>query len=361
MKVLIIGPYPPPYGGISVHIKRMKSYLERHQVRTLVYNEDNSYHLSSDGVIALKSYKLFLFKLPFIKSDIFHFHTISKNIRMVLGFYSLLGKKIVLTIHGESMQQQLSSSSPLKRKIFLCSLNRIHKIICVNPKTKDDLIDFGIPDNRICVLPAYINPIELNEDFGRIPQQVYSFLEKPGFSICSNGFIKFHNNEDLYGVDMLIDLIDRLTKNKIDVKLLFALLGSDSMTSEERNYYEKLKHRISDLGLNDKIYIFEVVNTELYPLLKNCHIFIRPTNVDGYGVSIAEAIHYKLPSIASDVCKRPEGSIIFKSRDIDDLYSKTYNVLSDINGYKSKLGDITSKDYASELLMIYNELGHFKK
>jgi len=28
-KVDIIGPYPPPYGGISVHIRRLREQLER--------------------------------------------------------------------------------------------------------------------------------------------------------------------------------------------------------------------------------------------------------------------------------------------------------------------------------------------
>lgn len=39
MKVVFIGPYPPPYGGVSVHIKRMKAYLEKKDVDVIIYNE----------------------------------------------------------------------------------------------------------------------------------------------------------------------------------------------------------------------------------------------------------------------------------------------------------------------------------
>ena len=356
MKVLIVGPYPPPYGGISVHIKRMKAYLENQNVEAIVYNEDNT--SNTIGIKKISSYKSFLLKLPFIDCDLFHFHTIAKNIRMVLGFYTFFGKKVVLTIHGESIKEQLSGSNALVKKVFLKSLNRMHRIICVNPKTKEDLISFGISDNIISVLPAYIKPMEFDEDFHKIPDDLYSCMQRPGFTICSNGFIKFHNNEDLYGLDLLVGLMDRLTRDNINVKLVFALLGSKTMNPEENAYYDKIKTRINDLGLNDKIYIFEVIDSELYPILKNCNMFIRPTNVDGYGVSIAEAIHYKLPCIASDVCKRPEGTIIFKSRNMDDLYEKTSDVLNNINGYKEKLGFITNKDYALELYLIYKELSN---
>ena len=39
MKINIIGPFPPPYGGISVHIKRMMLYLITNNVEVTIYNE----------------------------------------------------------------------------------------------------------------------------------------------------------------------------------------------------------------------------------------------------------------------------------------------------------------------------------
>nr|WP_307890068.1 hypothetical protein [Clostridium botulinum] len=44
MKIAIIGPYPPPYGGISVHIKRMKLYLENKNIDVTVYNDAKEYN-----------------------------------------------------------------------------------------------------------------------------------------------------------------------------------------------------------------------------------------------------------------------------------------------------------------------------
>ena len=49
---------------------------------------------------------------------------------------------------------------------------------------------------------------------------------------------------------------------------------------------------------------------------------VRPTNTDGDALSIREAMYFKISVIASDVTTRPENTIIFKNRDLDDFYIK---------------------------------------
>ncbi|MBO0550667.1 hypothetical protein EXQ38_19365 [Clostridium botulinum] len=73
MKIAIIGPYPPPYGGISVHIKRMKLYLENKNIDVTVYNDAKEYNNISQKVISIGSYKKFIFKVIFFKRRYFTF------------------------------------------------------------------------------------------------------------------------------------------------------------------------------------------------------------------------------------------------------------------------------------------------
>jgi glycosyltransferase involved in cell wall biosynthesis len=102
------------------------------------------------------------------------------------------------------------------------------------------------------------------------------------------------------------------------------------------------------------VYFYEVENTEFYPIVKRSQLFIRPTYIDGYGVSIAEALHCKVPSIASDVCNRPEGTVLFKSRDITDLLSKVLDVIERYSMYKHEVSKIKMRDYASDLIDVYH-------
>ena len=76
---------------------------------------------------------------------------------------------------------------------------------------------------------------------------------------------------------------------------------------------------------------------------KRTNLMLRPTYIDGYGVSIEEAIFFGSPAIASDVCERPKGTILFKNRNIDDLYSKIINILENYEEYRSKIKSIKNK------------------
>lgn len=358
MKIALIGPYPPPYGGISIHIKRTKLFLKSRNISTTIYNESN-YTIKSDSIVAI-NYKKFIFKVPFIKADILHFHSSSKKVRMLLGFYKIFGKNIILTLHGERLKDQLDDSNYITRKLLIKSLKNLNKIICVNPKVVNELISLGVAANKVSYLPAYIKPIEDEYDFKNIPEYVSDFINDTEFLISSNGAIRFYNSQDLYGLDMIIELMDKLKNNFKTVKLIFCVLDIQSQSEKEKRYYYSLQKRIKRLNIEDKILLYEVNNTEFYPILKKSKLFLRPTNTDGYGVSIAEALYYKVPSIASDVCKRPQGTIIFKPRDINDLYIKTVDVLKNYNLYKEKLKDNIQYDNAETLLNIYKELSLYK-
>jgi glycosyltransferase involved in cell wall biosynthesis len=356
VKVIIIGIYPPPYGGISVHIKRMKAYLENKNVDVTVYNESKNNNHTYKEIVSINTYKTFIFKLLFLKADIFHFHTINKKVRLLLGIYKIFGKRIILTIHGESLREQLIHSNILVKKLLLLSLKQLDLIICVNPKTINELLSLGFDENKLICVTAYNNPIESIGERDNISNSVWDFIHLSKFTICANGWIKFNGNEDLYGIDLLIELVNRLKKSGKQIKLIFALLGKESQNEKERKYYDDLKIRISLLKLNKDILIYEVEDTEFYPILKESNLFIRPTNTDGYGVSIAEAIHYNVPSIASDVCVRPEGTLLFKCRDIDDLYEKTIDVIDNYDCYKQSLTLVKIQDNGEGLLRIYEEI-----
>ena len=55
---------------------------------------------------------------------------------------------------------------------------------------------------------------------------------------------------------------------------------------------------------------------------------VRPTCTDGFGVSIQEAITFGCPAVASDVCQRPTGTVVFKNRDMEDFERKVRSILS---------------------------------
>ena len=231
-----------------------------------------------------------------------------------------------------------------------------NKFPIINNKIKEDLVFFGVNENKIEVIPEYIKPFETKEDFESIPQNVWEFINNSNFLIAANGWIRFYNDEDLYGMDMLIDLVYELSKRNIQVSLMFALLGAEIQSMEEKKYYCKLKNKIKELGIENNIFIFESKNKEFYPILQKSQLFIRPTNTDGNSVSVMEAMDLEIPCITSNACPRPEGVVIFKTRDMDDLIKKTMELIQNYEAYKEKAKYIKVEHNDEKLLTAYKKV-----
>ena len=63
-----------------------------------------------------------------------------------------------------------------------------------------------------------------------------------------------------------------------------------------------------------------------------------------------------MPSVASDVFPRPEGTVLFKSRDIDDLTLKVKDVLENYEQHREKLAALKPEDNFTKLFEVYRGL-----
>lgn len=360
MNIILIGMYPPPYGGVSVHIKRLYEKLKQNiSINILATNKNKNFKY--------RKLKKIIFNFPFFKEDcIYHFHDSAVKILSFTGFLNFISKKkVIVTIHNNRLEENYKNSNKIFKFLLKSFIKYINHIILVSDYLKPFLIECGMKEKNISVIPAYINPVINEKDYLKIDKEVWDFIEnsknKNEKIITGNGNIRFFNNEDLYGLDLLIELIYLLKKNNYKISLIFALLGYESQTKEERIYFESLLEKIQEYQIEENIFIYKVKDTEYYPILDKTDIFIRPTNTDGYGISVTEAIHLKKPAIASDVCKRQEGTIYFKSRDIKDLLEKTKSVLNNYDEEKNKLGKIEVKEYYEDVLEVYKKVYEGKK
>jgi glycosyltransferase involved in cell wall biosynthesis len=93
-----------------------------------------------------------------------------------------------------------------------------------------------------------------------------------------------------------------------------------------------------------------------YPLLLKSSVFIRPTNTDGDAISLREALYFGVPSVASDVVTRPEGTILFKNRNIDDLTVKVRDLLDNYPYYKQRMNALPPGDYSDRIVQVYRKV-----
>lgn len=352
-KVVIIGPYPPPIGGVSIHVKRYVKYLLQNNITDFIIFDDSN---NGKVDIAKKSnYYLTGSKVSFIiklffksKNKLIHYHSHNWIIRFLLVLTGKLHRtNIYFTFH--SFRDDINRFGLLKRSIAKYVIKHGTHFIAVSENERNKLINYGCDNRKISIIPAFINPsVEENESIF-IPKYIEEFIQNHEIIIAANASgIRFFNGNDLYGIDMCVELMHCLKQRYLEkVGIIFFL-----PQIENNEYFHMLNKNIKQFGI-EKSFLFVTDKIQMFPIIKLSSIFIRPTNSDGDAISIRESIHYKVPSIASDIVERPEGTIVFKTRDQKDLEDKVINVINDYEYYKDKLNIVYSKDYAEKLFELY--------
>jgi glycosyltransferase involved in cell wall biosynthesis len=348
LRVINVGVYPPPYGGVSTHQQRLLEFLESKGKECLLLDisrqEKNRRNVRNINWAACV---VFLF---FTKRSIVHFHNYSS--RNALLYYILSFRhRVILSFHNERFLTELYADGWFLRKIAMFSLKRLHYII-VDSQTCRQLAEIIIIDKfKIKVIPEFIPPVNipnLNNETIKVARNNFRYL------FASNAFkISFHNDQDLYGLDLLVQLLARLVnQDKLDVGIVFLL---PNVGDEE--YFKQIKEELEEQQLTKHFIFITDPIEEASSLWKISDLVIRATNTDGNSLTIHEALSLRIPVIASDCTERPKGCILFKNRNPDDLYKKVRTVLGNYPFYQQQLKDLSFENNADLFLKLYTANG----
>ena len=333
-RILLIGPLPPPIGGVSIHIKRLSSLIA--DEFDIDYIDES--HSIKDEYFNLRTFRLSHYLKKVIKADILYIH--SGKRRLVI-FHIIVGrfffKKIIITVHG--FPESSNKMQKLADSFFYSQANRI---IAVNPVILENL---KMPLHKAIVKYAFLPPaMDVEPD---LPEHLSSWLKmmkkKRQIVISANAYqLKYFNSQDLYGLDMCIETATRLIKKGLNVCFVYNV----SSLEKNRDLFENYQKIIAEGGFADR---FLLLNEELsfVRLITYSDIILRPTNTDGDALTIREALYLGKPVIASDVISRPEETILFRNRDNDDLEKKIEETIRLGIKIKSNAESELKKDYQS--------------
>ncbi|MEP7254683.1 MAG: glycosyltransferase [Ferruginibacter sp.] len=310
-RILLIGPYPPPYGGVSMHIKRLKMLLSD-EFDIDVVDESRE---KKKGIFNLRSLNIFTYLYKVLKTDIVHIHSGKFFFRLLhFSAASLFFKKKIMTIHGYEPGRG-ANIRPMDRAI----LNNCNKVIFVSKELADA---FNV--KQYIIKEAFLPP-DVNSE-PEIPVDVANWIEKrrsQGYKICvANAWrLDRHENEDLYGLDLCILAAKKNKENAVKAATIFVV--SDGSGVIKTGEYKKM---IKDFELEDCFLIWEAP-LSFIKLIINTDIVLRPTNTDGDALTVREGSFLGKPVIASDVVIRPAGTKLFKTRDAGSLAQEIADVI----------------------------------
>ncbi len=349
LRVGIVGFLPPPYGGITIHISRLRLYLKSRGIQVRIIDEYKGINRFREKFIEYGGFINYLKSLRV--NHIYHYHSPNRFVRFLFGLLSLFGFKTVLTLHGEGIVDQIEKHGRLWRFFYTLFLSKINMIICDNAKIYQYMIHQGFSEERLKIIPAFIPPTQNPEYFNSIPDYIKCFYKKHKITVFAMGWVKFYKNFDLYGLDMIIELVARLNKYySRDVGFILKIMISDVSDVEYLN-------RLLEEGnkYKDNLLIIQEDLEEIYPLEQMASVVVRPSITDGDSVSIQESLFLGTPVITSDAIPRPKGCMLFKNRDMEDFEKKVRELINKLLKGET-INVFSSMNAGQEILSVYNKI-----
>ncbi|MGH3902715.1 MAG: glycosyltransferase [Pseudonocardiaceae bacterium] len=139
------------------------------------------------------------------------------------------------------------------------------------------------------------------------------------------GNVEWRGGTDMYGLDMMIEMLGRIRKTYPRVGLVVCLWGYQDAT--DAAYLKALHDRATSSGCNLAVHFNREVGS-LLPVLAASQAFLRPTVTDGDSNSVREALDLGIHVVASDAVGRPSGVVTFPNRDQRAFEAAVLEVLS---------------------------------
>ncbi len=174
-----------------------------------------------------------------------------------------------------------------RKKIIQKSFSRANKVITVSHFAKEKLVEIGIPENKIVVIPNGVDPVKFNPRLDSSPIRKKHNLEnkKVILTVARLGEHKGHANV----IRALPQVLEKVSE------AIYLVVGP----GEEES---RLNGLVKKLGLNDRVIFTGEVEEEELPLYyAACDVFIMPSDIEGFGIVFLEANACGKPVIGGKV------------------------------------------------------------
>ncbi len=333
-KIVVLGPLPPPLGGVSIHIIRYIELLKStgwEAVPVSYTGTTRTDHFGKFMEILGMFTSIYLRVLPG-SWDVLHLHY--GGLGYFLAVAPLLkispGRKVI-TFHSVRIIQDLQKRPEWVRRLTISVLNGFDLFVVVREGIGEDLRELGLTGPEITVMPAFLPPSSREAAQENLPlaitQKIHQYRQEGTVQICCAAYYlgPGYGREDLYGVEELLQVLQDLDR-ELETPLVVWVLVSNGPDSKERGTADQAVRDLAT-GLNN-IRVELHYGLPLVPVMACSQAFLRPSREDGDSVALREAMGLGLPVLASDVVNRPEGTRTFTLDSRPDFLEKLKNLLA---------------------------------
>ncbi len=322
-RIAILGIVPPPFGGVSVHIKRVMDCFSLQNNMLLFWSTEQRVRRFLPWYILRLWGRLVLYRPQYV-----YYHStyiVSSVIELVS--LVLLQRLMKFQLHIVDHDcRHLYKRREITKRLYGWVIKHTQSVICIGMTTAQSYKDNNLMVPNLHVQDAFIPPIKRNERLilETYPSSLKSFIkEHTPLLLMSVAHLMRTGTQDMYGVDVAIKMLAHILDEYPDAGLIIGL-----PYVKDEVYFQLLQKSMKQLGVAENIYILHG-NKEIWPLFATIDLFIRPTLTDGDSISVREALYFNVPVVASDVCLRPAGVHCFAYGNAEDAARITKRVLKE--------------------------------
>jgi glycosyltransferase involved in cell wall biosynthesis len=296
MRVLQLGPYPPPQGGIQTHLVALRQFLLERHIPCAAINLTRFRRAEGDGIYYPRSALGLARLLVRLSYPIIHLHVGGNVTPRLLGlslFCSLLPRRrTVLTFHsgGYPSSEAGRTAHPWTLRGFI--FRRFDRVIAVNQAIVGLFGQFGLDPGRVRLICPFVIPDAAPAT--ALPDRLRDFFAMHRPLLLTVGLL-----EPEYDLPLQIDVLSRVRERFPKAGLV--ILGSGSLEEELRAYISAKPYAENILLYGDAPHPVALRAIAAGDLL------LRTTWYDGDSITVREALHLGTPAIATDNGMRPDG------------------------------------------------------
>ncbi len=301
MRIVQLGPVPPPHGGVSTNMLAIhRKLIELGHESTIIDVTDRGGKTTDTHVLKPRSAFGLIKLLLTMDCDIVHYH-LGGDFSIKLAGLSFLcgilpGKRSALTFHSGGYART-SADMARHRSLRGSALRSVDLLIGVNDEMIAMFKAFGVSEERT----RLILPFELNnpDPSVRLPAELEELSTRFDPFLLSVGAL-----EREYGNEFLVEAMPKLLERFPDAGLMIVGAGTQR---------DALSDAIKSRGLAELIVMTgNLDHPFVLHLIERADVLMRLTDYDGDSIAVREALFLGTPVIASDNVTRPDGVFLVK-------------------------------------------------
>jgi glycosyltransferase involved in cell wall biosynthesis len=345
MRILQLGPYPPPHGGVQTNLVAIRRFLLDRGIPCAVINITRHRKTDQDEIYYPASALELIILLLKLRYDIIHLHVggiLSQRVlRLGLICTMLPGRRTVFTFHSGGYPSMPQGRSITANSFAGIVLRRFDRVIGVNQEIMDFFQKLRLsPDRMRLILPHAF--LDENVSLGTLPEPVETFMAEHHPVFISAGQL-----EPEYDLPLQIRVLGKAREKFPHAGLV--MLGQGTLEQQLRSLIQSQNYAEHVLLCGD------VAHAYAMQAIARASIMLRTTLYDGDAISVREALHLGTPVIATDNGMRPEGVHLVPKQNLEALRRSIEEVLS-AQRHPRRRDAIGGESNLEAVLMVYQEL-----